>query len=126
MAWFRYLGRNGASEAHIFQSLRAVNRQLVEAGNEAGIKGPGLLCFEQVDAELFEALATFRGYPGSRVLALAISPAALGQRTWDVLQAGASEVAVWDEALGAAVVFAKLERWRATRLIERRHGLRGL
>jgi transcriptional regulator with GAF, ATPase, and Fis domain len=112
MVWFRLLGRNGDCQARILAGLRAAGLQLV-AAEEAGNKGPGVLCFEQIDGELFDALASVRGCPGSRVLALATSTAALGQRSWDVLQAGASEVAAWDEGLAAATVFAKLERWRA-------------
>jgi transcriptional regulator with GAF, ATPase, and Fis domain len=79
-----------------------------------GIQGPGVIIIDDVTAEMIEAVRTLSSHGKEQVLVLATTTAPLNNESiWSVLHAGAADVLVWNEmADPAAVLTARLERWR--------------
>ena len=69
----------------------------------------GIVCFTQIDNELFTFIRDCQG----NVFALATSPSALENGcAWRLLDVGAADVIVWNDASSAGQILAKLERRR--------------
>src|SRR5206468_12426709 len=83
-------------------SERALRKALADAGISTQSVGPDrpspVICFfDDIDHGLCERVQEFSGGGLERVLAVAPSDAALTNAgTWQLLQAGASEVLTWD------------------------------
>src|SRR5262245_65711708 len=82
---------------------------MLDALNRAGIilyevdpsapEGQGVLFFDQVTSQLYDFLRETSRHGLGRVLAIALSQAALDSRgAWRLLQAGASDVFAWDHS----------------------------
>jgi transcriptional regulator with GAF, ATPase, and Fis domain len=109
--WFQYLGRDGCREERIRTTLSKAGVEIT-ALEHAAWKASGIVCFEQINAELLEVLKQVRGRIGCRVLALATSIDVLENgTTWQLLQAGASDVMVWDDDRTLESIRARLDRW---------------
>src|SRR5260370_39783821 len=105
---FRFWGQDGVREARIRDGLAAGGIQLTsfEVG---GADQYGIVCFPQIDNGLF----TFIHDCQSNVFALATSPSALESGcAWRLLEVGAADVIVWNDASSAGQILAKLERRR--------------
>jgi transcriptional regulator with GAF, ATPase, and Fis domain len=84
-------------------------------------RGPGVLFFTAVTDQLCSYLREVSHGGRERVLAVALTPAALaGDRPWRLLRSGASDVVAWRQAGDSAdEVAARFERWdRIDRLVE--------
>jgi len=77
--------------------------------------GPGILLFNEATELLFRFLRDVSHGGLQRILAVAASSAALTKgRSWQLLQAGASDVFAWDSCADpASVVASRLARWKA-------------
>ena len=105
---FRFWGQDGVREARIRDGLVAGGIQLTsfEVG---GADQYGIVCFAQIDNGLFTFIHDCQG----NVFALATSPSALENGcAWRLLEAGAADVIVWNDASSAGQILAKLERRR--------------
>jgi DNA-binding NtrC family response regulator len=105
---FRFWGQDGVHEARIRDGLAAGGIQLTsfEVG---GADQSGIVCFTQIDNGLFTFIQDCQG----SVFALATSPSALENGcAWRLLEVGAADVIVWNDASSAGQILAKLERRR--------------
>ena len=102
------------SEKHIKASLESSQISTHE-GDPGALAVPVLLYFTVLSPALFHLLRVVSHNGIERVLAIALSSAALaGVGAWRLLQAGASDVFVWDETTNPLdAIKAKLKRWRA-------------
>jgi transcriptional regulator with GAF, ATPase, and Fis domain len=99
---------------------KSLTRTLADAGIElrplgtSPPRGPGLVCFERVTADLCRRLHETSTPGCERILAIAIGPPPRADDNWRLLAAGASDVLVFERGAGTAeAVRARLERWRA-------------
>jgi transcriptional regulator with GAF, ATPase, and Fis domain len=103
----------GACEGDIARSLTAAGVDFRACPPSAAV-GDGIVCFAEIDDELFDFIgaASDRGF--DRVLAIQASGRAPGaSEAWQLLRAGATDVLAWSrEAASAQRVKARLERWR--------------
>ena len=97
----------------IRRSLRVAGVQ-TDAIDSAETAGPGLIIFDAVNAALCEGIKALTAGGERRALALSTSAAALaGDRSWRLLQAGASDALAWhDPGASARAVAARLARWQ--------------
>ena len=105
---FRFWGQDGVREARIRNGLAAGGIQLTsfEVG---GADQYGIVCFTQIDNGLFTFIHDCQG----NVFALATSRSALEDGcAWRLLEVGAADVIVWNDASSAGQILAKLERRR--------------
>ncbi len=80
---------------------------------------PGLLFFAEANAALGEVVADLSRHGQRRVLAVAISQAALGGGvSWALLQAGAADVVTWDHSATPASARAAAERFARWRSVD--------
>lgn len=113
--WYHAIGlASGAVVKTLAESLGRMGITLHALGGDA-TEGPGILLFNEVNRHLSEVLYRTSRSGKERVLAIAASGAALpNPGTWQLLQAGAADVLVWDPsqefALGVAM---RLKRWAA-------------
>jgi transcriptional regulator with GAF, ATPase, and Fis domain len=114
-AWLTFADHDAAQSAkHIQASLES--SQVSAREGDPGVSAvPGLLCFTALTPALCDLLRTVSRDGIERVLAVALSRAALaGVGAWQLLQAGASDVFVWDETTDPIdAIRAKLKRWQA-------------
>src|ERR1700757_5263034 len=97
----------------------AVVKALENAGistyalDSEAFQGPGVLFFDETTQRLYDFLHEVSHNGIERVLAVAISKSALAKGdAWRLLQAGASDVFVWDYSIDSAEgVLARLKRW---------------
>src|SRR5262249_13845952 len=113
-AWLYFLDRgDGLPEIVLADSLAraAVHTHSLDPDRPGG---PGIVVFGESTPRLCEFLREVSNGGLDRVLALAISRVALeGDNSWRLLQAGASDVLVWDQDTMPAQVAARLERWES-------------
>lgn len=75
--------------------------------------GPGVLCLSAITTQLCDLLQRLSRNGVERVFAIAVPGAELGVAAWQLLQAGASDVLIWDDLVDPAhVIAARIERWR--------------
>ena len=105
---FRFWGQDGVREARIRDGLAAGGIRLTsfEVGDADQY---GIACFTQIDDGLFTFIHERQG----NVFALATSTSALENGcAWRLLEVGAADVIVWNDASSAGQILAKLERRR--------------
>jgi hypothetical protein len=110
-AWYEVFGATEASLVHDHvDTLRSQGLELQR--RIAGHTGPGLVFFEAATSELTRFLHDTAQGGEARVLAVATKPGAVGDdEAWTLLDAGASDLIVWDRSRIAAEIVARLERW---------------
>jgi transcriptional regulator with GAF, ATPase, and Fis domain len=110
--WFYSYGDDRSAENKIRTDLAAAGVTLYEMQNPP--EGCGIVCFSQVDVELFEFLGSLRRETRGSMIALAAPSITLEPgMTWRLLAHGASEVLVCDGREDVAFqIRARLERWR--------------
>ena len=98
----------------------ALRKALADAGisthsSGAVRQGPVICFFDNIDQSLCERVQEFSGGDVERVLAIASTDAALTHAgTWQLLQAGASELFSWDHSADpVAEIACRLKRWAA-------------
>jgi transcriptional regulator with GAF, ATPase, and Fis domain len=95
----------------VVRALRAHGLNAEAAGATAG--GAGVVLFDEVSTDLARLVRDRSNGGLECVIAANAAPAALAQGAlWRLLDAGASDVFVWDPAHGPAAVAARLDRWR--------------
>ncbi|NBD09381.1 MULTISPECIES: sigma-54 dependent transcriptional regulator [Corallococcus] len=119
--WIRFLGSRATQlRQTVLGALQGSGLEMVSRPEEAP-PGLGVIVFDEVEANTLEAVRDCRLSPSTRVLAVATTGQGLGEGAcWRLLQAGASDVLVWEGARDAAAeIAARLERWhQVERLIE--------
>jgi transcriptional regulator with GAF, ATPase, and Fis domain len=108
--WLHFWGPKDA------QAGGLIRASLAATGIDASApSGDGIVCFSDIDQDLFEFLREASHNGGERVLAIAGSAAAVdGSEAWDLLRAGASDVFAWSSAPDLADrIKARFERWNA-------------
>jgi len=110
--WFHFRGDKHSVGGDIRAALSRTGIHL-DLRSKATFDDHGILCFSEFDDGLVEFLRDIRRHSHGRVLALAAMPAALPSgAVWRLLDAGASDVLIWNDGWAAArQVQAKLERW---------------
>jgi len=108
--WFHSFVETAAVH-RAFDALRERGVQL-EPMNQREMNGPGVVFFEQPGSDIVDWLRERTLTSAERVLAVALSRKALGSSSWSLLQAGATDVVVWNACQGPSQIAAKLERWR--------------
>jgi transcriptional regulator with GAF, ATPase, and Fis domain len=106
---------NGAagSTQKALEMLRSVGLTPLPLGAGDPCCGSGIIFFETVSQELYELLREVSRNGPARVLAVSIAHATLGGNAWSLLQAGASDVFVWNDSdEPAREVAARVERWQ--------------
>ncbi|HEX2095529.1 MAG TPA: sigma-54 factor interaction domain-containing protein, partial [Longimicrobiaceae bacterium] len=111
--WRHVFGpRNGAPPPAHAEALARAGVSTVPLDREEP-RGPGILFFDTIDDALCSFLREASCNGLERVLAVAVTRAALaGGGEWVLLRSGASDVLTWDHAPDpAAEVAARFERW---------------
>jgi transcriptional regulator with GAF, ATPase, and Fis domain len=82
---------------------------------EGAYSGPGIVILQDASPEAAEAIRALSQHGREHLLALTTAAARLSSEgIWSILEAGAADVLIWDELSDAAAVLAaRLERWRA-------------
>ena len=114
-AWLTFADNDAARSAKRIKASLESSQIDTHEGDPGAPSSPGLLCFNAITPSLCDLLRTVSHNGIERVLAVALSRAALGGGgAWRLLQAGASDVFVWDETTDPiAAIRAKLKRWQA-------------
>jgi transcriptional regulator with GAF, ATPase, and Fis domain len=110
--WIAALGSSaGAIRGDVVRALRA--HGLNADADEATPGGAGVVLFDEISIDLTRLVRDCSNGGLECVIAVNAAPAALAEGAlWHVLDAGASDVFVWDPAHGPAAVAARLDRWR--------------
>jgi transcriptional regulator with GAF, ATPase, and Fis domain len=110
-AWFRFCGTSQSIAAGIRAGLRDAGIELAPYAGSAEVYG--IICFEDVNEEVFGILHEAGCGTRQRILALAASPAICSASIWRLLHAGAADTLGWSEEGGVGLqIRARLERWR--------------
>lgn len=111
-AWFRFCGGDCSAGNSIRTTLSGGIR--LELSEPMPTEGHGVLCFSEINNELFTLLHQIRRQHRGHVLALATNASAVeAGGIWRLLHAGASEVLVWNKRDTVAQIQARLDRWDA-------------
>jgi transcriptional regulator with GAF, ATPase, and Fis domain len=111
--WLQYFGGGDVlPERLIIQSLRQSGLSPFRL-DDVPSSSPGLVLFDRATPELCQRLREYSHNGLNRVLAIAVTSGELtATRVWNVLEAGASDVLVWNQLDNAsAVVAARFARW---------------
>jgi transcriptional regulator with GAF, ATPase, and Fis domain len=114
LAWATFRGGRAAGySARVIEALAAEGLVLRDDG--AGATGPGLVFFDQPDAELYELVRARSRGGDERVVAVAARwPALDDDAASRLLRSGASDVFAWDHSTTAPrELAARFERWLA-------------
>ena len=113
--WLHFWGpKNSAGSGGIVESLAAAGVR-VRPLDPTSPSGEGILCFSDIDAELYQFLYEASHDHAERILAIPISGLVIEtSQAWDLLLAGASDVLAWTSAPDVADrIRARFEHWRA-------------
>jgi DNA-binding NtrC family response regulator len=112
-AWLEVVGAPDSEVEEVARGLRAKGAQLRRGD---GLRdGPlnGVLVFSGDAAAVADRLGELTSGVPARVLVLSTSSRELGEETWDLLRAGASDVFRWSAEAGSAQQVAeRLRRWQ--------------
>jgi transcriptional regulator with GAF, ATPase, and Fis domain len=110
-AWICYSTTGKPSVGSVEKALAAAGIDLLPKPNPKA--GPGVLFFDAFSRDLCEMIRESSARGTERVLAIAASRSALGNGSpWHLLEAGASDVFVWEQPdTTAAQIAARLRRW---------------
>ena len=109
-AWYEVAGAAEPAVQSIVRNLREVNTSLRPRGD--GDERNGVVIFETVTPDVAHRIHC--ASRAGQVLALSTSTAPLGDRSWKLLQAGASDVVSWcDPVASAQQVADRLRRWQS-------------
>lgn len=109
-AWYEIAGAAEPAVESIVCNLRELNTSLRPRGDGDGRNG--VVIFETVTPDVAHRIHGASRAGG--VLALSTSTTALGDRSWELLHAGASDVVSWcDSATTARQVADRLRRWQS-------------
>ena len=109
--WFHFYGSERSAEDRVRRDLAAAGVILHPIENPT--EGCGIVCFSQIDSELFDFLGSVKRETRASIIALA-APSLVVEpgTTWRLLAHGASEVLSCDGGEVAFQIRARLERWR--------------
>lgn len=114
-AWSHFKGKEAVQRrGAVLESLTRAGIATLPLDREA-VAGIGVLFFDEVSQGLCTFLREVSRHGLERVLAIAVSPSLLSDsNAWLLLDAGVSDVLVWDESQDTATQVAlRLERWSA-------------
>ncbi len=113
-AWHHFACRASTlPQNNVIQALLNVGLRTVPLSSRQP-PGPGVLFFDQIDAELCELIRQASRNGLERVLAVAVSRVGLGYGLWRLLESGASDVFQWEHSGSPAEeIAARLERWKS-------------
>jgi transcriptional regulator with GAF, ATPase, and Fis domain len=112
-AWLEVIGAPQAAVRPVVEGLAALGVRL--GPREGGSDQPrhGVVAFAGITAAAADYIRQVTGGRSERVLALSTAPEPLGQDSWELLWAGASDVFSWSDPAGSArQVTERLRRWR--------------
>jgi transcriptional regulator with GAF, ATPase, and Fis domain len=111
VGWFRFCGGSRSIETAIRAGLYDAGILLVPF--ETSAEPYGIVCFEEVNEELFTFFHEARCRTRHRILALTVSQTLCSSLSWRLLHAGAADTLAWNEEGGVALqIRARLDRWR--------------
>jgi transcriptional regulator with GAF, ATPase, and Fis domain len=120
-AWLDVVGMPEPAVQSVVRALGALDVALRPGTDGPGRPRNGVLAFDAVTPEVTKHL---RAVEKGRVLALSMSGKALGEDSWELLRAGASDAHSWcdENATSAKHVAERLRRWQTIdELLECRH-----
>jgi DNA-binding NtrC family response regulator len=113
-AWLATSGVTTSAVGPVAQHLTEAGVRLRSGGSAPPGAGDGVLVFEEMTGDLADHVRQLATGAQGRVLALSLSGHALGDESWQLLRAGASDVVTWgDPARSARHVALRLRRWKA-------------
>jgi transcriptional regulator with GAF, ATPase, and Fis domain len=112
-AWYHVVGQIDPALAERIVALRAAGVDLT-ARRPPNHGGPGIVFFDAITAELCDFLRDVSATGDARVLGVATAARAIDDSAWTLLDAGASDLIVWNRATDvASEIAARFERWDA-------------
>jgi transcriptional regulator with GAF, ATPase, and Fis domain len=122
-AWFEFLDAPDAVVRSVVRGLAAIGVRLRPRDPGQDRPRNGVIAFNGTAAAAADCIREVINGRSERVLALSTSHDALGDESWGLLQAGASDVVRWSDPAGSArQVAERLRRWQTIdELVECRH-----
>jgi transcriptional regulator with GAF, ATPase, and Fis domain len=117
--WIRYQGQDFSTLYHsVDEALAAAGISICQHAEDTA-QAFGILFFDEIDERLYELIEETSQRGLRRILAITPNPEVLRKKEiWRLLQAGASDVLVWqDPEQAASSVVARLKRWSAVEQI---------
>jgi transcriptional regulator with PAS, ATPase and Fis domain len=113
-AWLDVIGTPDPVVRSVVRALDALDIALRPGTDGPGRPHNGVLAFDTVTPEVTEHIRTVSKGRAGRVLALSTSGRALGEDSWALLRAGASDACTWcdGDTTAAKHVAERLRRWR--------------
>jgi transcriptional regulator with GAF, ATPase, and Fis domain len=116
--WYHFLMHSDAfPEGAVIEALTGAGLHLYPraSGSVVARDSPGILFFDELDAEVYDFLREASGAGVERVMAVTFNRAVLaGGGAWRVLRAGASDAFAWAHSRAPATeIAARFERWEA-------------
>ncbi len=112
--WYHFLARRDAlAEEAAVKSLTAAGLRLCAIAAADAPSGPGIIFFDEADAQVCARLREASRGGLERILAVASTRAALANgASWGILRAGASDAFCWDHSRDRAQeIAARVARW---------------
>jgi transcriptional regulator with PAS, ATPase and Fis domain len=112
-AWLEVIGASESEVGAVVRGLRAEGARLRRRDGLHADGRNGVLVFSGDAATVADRLRELTSGVSARVLALSTSSRELGEETWDLLRAGASDVFSWSgETCSPQQVTERLRRWQ--------------
>ena len=113
-AWLDVIGVPEPAVRSLVRALGALDVTLRPGADGPGRPRNGVLAFDAVTPEVTEHLRVVSKGRAGRVLALSMSGKTLGEDSWELLRAGASDVCTWcgEDTISARHVVERLRRWQ--------------
>lgn len=113
-AWLDVIGTPDPVVRSVVRALDALDIALRPGTDGPGRPHNGVLAFDRVTPEVTEHIRTVSKGSVGRVLALSTSGRALGEDSWALLRAGASDACTWcdGDTTAAKHVAERLRRWQ--------------
>ena len=111
--WYHFLVKSATAISSVaLTNLRSAGLLPIPLSEATPDSSIGLIFFDAVSEEVFELLRGLTRNRSTHVLAVALSREALAGSSWQLLQAGAADVLVWDNPDAMArVVATRVQRW---------------
>src|SRR5262245_38241355 len=113
-AWLYYLEQDESLPPSVVASTLERAGVRTEPLNPEAPSGLGIVFFSAVSSQVCHFIRTFSHHGRERLLAVTTRREVAHSAVWELLQAGASDVLVWDNLRNPTdILAARLQRWQA-------------